>query len=106
MLQRLAQLVQGADLDLDGQLGVGGAGALHGGQDAAGGVDVVVLDEHHVIEGHAVVQSAAHAHGVLVQHAVAGQRLARVEHRRPGAGHGVHKAAGQRGDARQPLQES
>ena len=82
-----------------------GARKCHGGRNAARAVDVVVLDHHHVEERHAVVHPAAHAHGVLIEHAVAGQRFARIEDGCLGGGDGGGEHARYRGDARHPLEE-
>ena len=53
---------------------------LDGGYDAAGEIDVVVLEQDHVEQSHAVVLAAAQFDGHLVQYAHAGRRLAGVEH--------------------------
>ena len=55
------------------------AHAFDCGTDAAGEVDVVVLQQDHVEESHAVVLAAAQLHGHFVQHAHPGRGLARVE---------------------------
>ena len=52
-----------------------------------------------------MVAAAAHAHGVLLERAQAGRRLARAGDARPGAGDGVDDAAGGGGDAAQPAEE-
>jgi hypothetical protein len=54
----------------------GGLRALEHRADAAGDGDVVVLDQHGIVEAEAVVETAAAAHGVLLQGAQARRRLA------------------------------
>ena len=62
------ELGQRGDLDLDAR-GVRGArpGALDRHRDAAGGDDVVVLDQHRAAEAVAVVVRAADADGVALE---------------------------------------
>ncbi|OQB01621.1 MAG: hypothetical protein BWY25_01033 [Chloroflexi bacterium ADurb.Bin222] len=103
--QRCAQLGEGAHFDFDGQFGMRRAGAGHGGSEAAGAVNVIVFHHEHVEEGHAVILPAAHAHGVFIEHAIAGQRLAGVEDHGARCGDGVHEIARRRGNTRHPLQE-
>src|SRR5262249_8726940 len=65
-LEHLAQLIERIDLDLDlDQMAGGGLCALEHRGDAAGDGDVVVLDQHGVVEAEAVVETAAAADGVL-----------------------------------------
>src|SRR5690606_529230 len=68
-----------AALNFDLQ-GVRRAGARRGDRvrDAAGGGDVVVLDQNAVVEAAAVIVTTAGAHRVLLERAEAGSRLARV----------------------------
>ena len=55
-LQRLTQLLERIDLEFDFyEMADGGAGAFECPADAAGDGDVVVLDQHRVIEAEAVV---------------------------------------------------
>ena len=77
--ERLLELVERVDLDLDAA-GVRRSLArrLDGCRDAAGRHDVVVLDEHGGAEIVAVVVGAAGAHGVALEQAQPGRRLARV----------------------------
>ena len=81
--EHLVDVFQRADLALDGdRLAFGREVSAHTfdrGADAAGEVDVVVLQQDHVEQPHAVVLAAADLHGHLVQHAHAGRGLARVE---------------------------
>jgi hypothetical protein len=60
MIKRLGELVQRIDLqfDLDQMPGMG-AGALQRGADPAGDCDVVVLDQHRVVEAEPMVRAAA-----------------------------------------------
>ena len=48
--QRFAQLVQVAHLDLDGQIRVSSASLLEGSGDRTCGVNVIILDHHHIVE--------------------------------------------------------
>ena len=83
--QRLAHLGQPVAFHL--QLGQDRKllpGSLHRAGDAATDGDVVVLDHHPAIQPQPVVQSAAAGHRVLLQHAQARRRLARVDQARPG----------------------
>ena len=48
--------------------------------DAAGKVDVVVLEQYHIEKSHAVVLAAAELDGHLVEHPHTGRGLARIEH--------------------------
>ena len=73
--------------------------------DAAGRRDMVVLDQHRVVQAEAVVPAAADADRVLLEETEPGRGLARVGHRRARAGHGVHVAPRHRRHARQPLQQ-
>ncbi len=52
-----------------------------------------------------MVGATAHADGILVEHTVAGQRLACVEEGRLGCADGAYRPAGVGRDARKPLEE-
>ena len=68
------------DLDLDfGHMGGVGMGAVKRGLDAASHLDMVVFDEHGIVEAEAVVGSAADLDGVFVKQAQAWRGLARVD---------------------------
>ena len=58
---------------------------------AAGDRDVVVLDQHGVVEAEAVVEAAAAAHRVFLQRAQAGRGLARAADAHVGAGDAAHE---------------
>ena len=75
--ERLGELVERVDfeLDLDEMAGMG-AGAFERRPDAAGQRDVVVLDQHRVVEAEAVIGAAAEPHRLLFEDAQAGGRLA------------------------------
>jgi hypothetical protein len=73
--------------------------------DAAGGDDVVFLDQDAVVEADAVVGAAADAHRVFLRQAQAGQGLAGVDDLGAGAGHGLHVGGGHGGGAGQQLHE-
>ena len=92
--QGLADLEEAGRLDLDPEPGAGlGTGAAHGLGDVADEVEVVVLDQDHVGQADAVVRAAPELHGVLLEEAQAGRRLARVEDLGLGAGDGVDDSA-------------
>ena len=66
--------------------------------------DMIVLDQHAVIEPHAVVLRPAHPRRIFLQHTQPGNGLARVEQDRAGAIDRVDVAPSQRGDAGQMLE--
>ena len=72
---------------------------------AVDGREVVVLDQHRAGEVGAVVHAAAAAHGVLLEAAPAGKRLARVDDRRACAAHRRDEAVRERRDAGEVLHE-
>ena len=74
------------------------AAALQPGQ-------VVVLDQHGVVQAEAVIPPAAAAHRVFLQGPPAGGRLAGVVDRRAGAGGRGHEPRGQGRDPAEPLEE-
>jgi hypothetical protein len=80
-------------------------GLLQRRGDAAGGHDVVFLDQDAVIEAEAVVGAAAAGDGVFLRQAQAGQGLAGVDDACAGAGHGVDVEARDGGGGREQLQE-
>jgi hypothetical protein len=74
------ELAEVLDLDFDEHVGRGdGAGVFDHRLDAAGGDDVVFLDQDAVVEADAVVGAAADAHRVFLRQAQAGQGLAGVD---------------------------
>ena len=75
--QHLFELRQRIDLDLDLDEVAGmGLGALDRGADVAGKRDMVVLDQHGIVETEAVIAAAAGADRVFFQRAQSGRRLA------------------------------
>ena len=82
-----------------------GEGGGHGFGDAAGGDDVIFLDEDGVPERQAMIAAAADADGVFLRETQAGQGFARIDHFGLGAGHQIGVAARAGGDARKKLQE-
>jgi len=74
------------DLDLDEVAGTR-LGALDGGADAAGQRNVVVLDQHGIIQPEAMIAAAAGAHRVFLQRAQPRRRLAGTDDLRLGAVH-------------------
>ena len=59
-----------------------GTRTRHGDFDASGQRDVVVLDEHRVIQTKAMVTAAAHPHCIFLQRTQTGHGLARAGHAR------------------------
>ena len=69
--------------------------------------DVVVLDQHRVVEAEPMVAAAADAHRVFLERAQARRRLARVDDPRVGCGRTDSTiAARDRGDPAQVAEES
>jgi hypothetical protein len=105
-LQGLAQLPQVFHLDLDGGAGGGElAGLLQGPVDAAGGQDVVFLDQDAVVEADALVLAAADLDRVLLGQAQARQGLAGIEDFRLAALYRFHVAPRGGGGGGEGLQE-
>ena len=73
--------------------------------DAAGHRDVVVLDQHRVIEPEAVIEAAAAAHGVFLQRPQPGRGLARADDARLGMGDAPHEFGRAGGDAGEVAEE-
>ena len=91
--ERLADLVERVALDLDRRSRQPAARSRSTAvRDSSGEAQVVVLDEDRVVEAQPVVRAAAAAHGVLLERAQAGRRLARVEEDRAGARDGVRRS--------------
>ena len=65
--ERLAQLVERLDLDLDHDVRRLAARRGDGRSHAADGGDVILFDEHRVEEADAVILAAAAAHGILLR---------------------------------------
>ena len=51
--------------------------------DAARHLDVIILDEHRIVEPEPVVAAAAHTHGILVEQTHPRRRLPRIDELRP-----------------------
>ncbi len=79
--------------------------ALDRGAHAAGDGDVVVLDQHGVIQAEPVVRSAADPHRVFLREPQPRHGLAGAAHLRPGAGDGVGDAARAGRDAAEVAEE-
>src|SRR5262249_37980703 len=91
-LEHLAQLIERIDLDLDlDQVAGGGLRALERRADSSGDGDVVVLDQHGIVEAEAMVETAAAAHRVLLQGAQARRGLARAANARARARDAAHE---------------
>ena len=109
MFHDLAYLVERAALDFDFKMQplfllVGGA-AVQGAGYAAAEVDVVVLEQNHVEQPDAVVDTAADLHGFFFEHSHTGCGLARVKHTGVGALEPFHIAVGHGGDAAHALHD-
>lgn len=104
-VEDLADLLQRVGLHLDRQVGEPLPYRLECLGDPAGGDHVVVLDERGVRERHPVVDTAAAAHGVLLQGAQTRCRLTGVAHLRAGALQCVGPRARGGRDAGEPAQE-
>ena len=78
---------------------------IDGLDDAAGKIDMVVLQQNHVEEADAMVHAAADLDGLLLQDAEARRRLARVEDVGSRALQALHVAARHRGDAAHALHD-
>ena len=84
--QRLLELRQRIDLDLDLDHVTGmGLGTRDRGADIAGERDVVVLDQHGIVEAETVIAAAAGPHGVFLQGPQAGRGLAGADDLSPRA---------------------
>src|SRR5437868_2272231 len=105
-LQSIAQLRVASDFNFDAhQVRHAAAGQLDGATYAAGQGDVVVFDEHAIIQPEAVVEAAADRHRVLFKSAQSGRRLARVNDLCASAFDGVNITFCKRRDTGQPLQK-
>lgn len=107
-LDRVLGLLERVAFDGDADGAGGDVEIPRGGDrrlDAANAGDVVILDQHPVIEPHAVVHRPAEAAGVFGQLAIAGNGFAGVEQAAFGMFDLAHIGAGQGGDARQMLQD-
>ena len=106
VLQRLGELVERIDLELDlDQVAGMRAGAFERGADAAGERDVVVLDQHRVIEAEAMVGAAAEPHRLLFEHAQAGRGLAGADDLGLVVADRIGQRAGRGRDARQAAEK-
>ncbi len=78
--ERLLELAERIDLELDlDEMADTGARALQRGADAAGDRDMVVLDQHRIVEAEAVIGAAAGADRIFLDRAQARRRLARAD---------------------------
>ena len=104
------ELLDGLDLDLDGQEGIGLARGLDGEVQALGvtaGPEgaMVILHQHAVVEAEAMVGAAAAAHGKLLEDAQAGGRLARIQDHAIIGLDRLDELVGERGGAAHALDE-
>ena len=95
-VERLVEFIERFHFHFDRDAGRSSARRGDGAADRAGGDDVVLLDEHHVVEPEAMVLRAAAARGVFLREPQAGQRLARIENAAAGAGDRFDVAAARR----------
>ena len=102
VIERLGELIERIDLqlDLDEMPGMG-ARPLKRRADPAGQRDVVVLDQHRVVEAEAVVGAAAQPHRLLFEDAQAGGGLAGADDLRLVPGDRIDQRPGRGRDARQ-----
>ena len=99
-IEHFSQLLERIDLDLDlDQMPSGLLGAREHRRDAAGHRDVVVLDQHRVVEAEAVIVAAAATHRVFFQRAQSRRGLARANDARLGMRDAGHELGGSGGDA-------
>ena len=109
VVEHLLQFVERAHLDLNLQvetlfLQVLMA-AVDGVDNAAGKVDVVVLQQNHVEETDTMVAAAANLHGLLLEHAHARSGLAGVEHAGARSLQSLHVLIGHGGNAAHALHD-
>ena len=103
MVERLGQLVKRVDFELDlDQVPGMGPRPPQGRPDAAGQRDMVVLDQHRIVEAEAVIGAAAQPHRLLFEDAQPGGRLAGTDDFRLVTGDRVNQRAGCGGDAGEP----
>ena len=99
------------DFDFDREVFAGAAGEADGFGEAvaagrSGHGEVVVLEHHAVEQADAVVVAATACEGVFLQHAVAGQGLARIEQHGVALAECIGVGTCFGGDACQVLEES
>jgi len=104
-LERLLQLIDVLDLDLNAQTRRARARGAHRGPDRAGRRDVIFLDQHQVVESHAVIAAATASHRVLLCATQPRQGLAGVEDPTAGSRHRAHVMLSRGGRGREQLQE-
>src|SRR5207237_6998447 len=101
-LQRLGELVERVDLELDLDEVTGtGARPFERRADPAGERDMVVLDQHRIVEAEAVIGAAAKAHRLFFEDAQARRRLAGADDLGLVARDRIDQRAGRGRDARQ-----
>ena len=101
-VEHLAQLLERIDLDLDLDQMSGAARARSStARIAAGDRDMVVLDQHGVVQPEAMIEAAAAAHRIFLQRAQAGRGLAGAADAHVGAGDAAHEFMRGRRDAGQ-----
>ena len=109
MLQHLVELVEAAHLDLNLQVEIllleVSMATVDGIVDAAGEVDMVVLQENHVEETDAMVHAAANLHSLLFEHTHARSGLASVEDVGLGTFEALHILGSHGGDAAHALHD-
>lgn len=107
--QRVGELFERVDFDLDADPGgrplSGRFDRLGNGAAFGPGGEVVVFDQHAVVEPHPVIRTAAAADSVFLQGPPAGQRFASVENLRTRPRGRVDELSRQRGDPAQMRQK-
>ena len=100
------QLSEAVDLDLDlDEMPDRGPRLLERRLHAAGDRDVVVLDQHRVVEAEAVIEAAAAAHRVFLERAQPRRGLAGAADACLGVADLRHVSGGERGHAREAAEE-
>ena len=79
--------------------------AVNSIDDAAGKIDVVVLEQNHIEESDAVVTATTNLHGLLLQHAQAWCGLAGVQHTGLGTLQQLHILVGHGGNTTHTLHD-
>ena len=104
--ERSAQLIESVDLHFDFHHVTGArAHRGHRGPNRSGQREVVVFDQHCVVQAEAMVRPSAAAHGVFLEHAQTGRRFTRVGHARVRSGDQGDEFARRGGDARKAAEK-
>ena len=105
-MQRFSDLLQRVALHFDlGQDGRADTGAFDRGTDAAANGDVVVLDQHTIVQTQTVITRPAHLRRMLFQRTQAGQGFTRIDQYSACALDALDILRGQGGDTGEMLQK-